>query len=618
MQSPWLQGRNLKALYGVPLVYEGDVIGVAHIGSRTAEGFSEPERRLFVTMAERAAWVVSRKSARERLYAVLHEAPALISIWRRALMPASSGPISVRDAKPPADDFVCELANEEYRRHYAGREVLGRTCAEHGLGESMRALFDRVVAEGQTLSFDEYPIRADFGGKGQVEDRFFNLSLHPLRDALGRPDSVLSFAVDLTPQVRARLVIEQSERERAELLELERAARREAEIANRSKDEFLATVSHELRTPLNAILGWTASARRGIVKDMGRALGIIERNARAQARIIEDVLDLSRIVSGKLRLEIVPSDIARALFGAVEAVRPAAEAKGVTLDVQVEDNLGVVHADEGRVQQIVWNLLANGVKFTPQGGSVMLSAERAARSIRIAVTDTGEGIAPDFLAHVFEPFRQADGSTTRRHGGLGLGLAIVHQLCQAHGGTIRVDSEGAGKGARFEVELPTRPAPIIERPPLRREAAPVLVDASAAQLDDVRVLVIDDEEDVRSLVGAVLERHGGQVELAGSSTEALERLRHFRPHVVVTDIGMPEADGYTFLRMLRALPKDDGGETPAIALTAYARAEDREQAAQAGFEVHIAKPVDPLELVSTVARVAKGESPRTRKRTAHR
>jgi signal transduction histidine kinase/DNA-binding response OmpR family regulator len=580
--SPWLRNRGLRALYGVPLVCDGEVIGVAYIGSTTASAFSEAEKHLLAAMVERAAWVLSRQRARERLYAVLHSAPALIAVW--------SGP-----------DHVCEFANDAYRRRFGGREVVGKRNRDLGATPELMALFDRVLKDGETRSLEEHAMTADFKGDGLVEERFFHFSLHPLRSALGQPEAVLSFAVDLTSQVLARRALEESERQRAQLLEQERVARRDVEVANQSKDEFLATVSHELRTPLNAILGWTASLRRGIVKDFDRALEAIERNANAQARIVEDVLDVSRIVSGKLRLEIAAIDITPALFGAAEAVRPAAEAKGVSLEIEIDRDLGVVAADADRIQQVAWNLLSNGVKFTPSGGRVRLRAERQGDHIVVRVTDTGEGIAREFLPYVFEPFRQADASTTRSHGGLGLGLAIVKQLAVAHGGTIAAESEGEGRGASFALRLPVRraPGPSSVRP--RREVLAIAHNGAEVRLDNVRVLVVDDEEDARSLVREVLSAEGAVVELAASADEALERVNLFKPDVLVTDIGMPRTDGYAFIRLLRALPPEQGGAIPAIALTAYARAEDRERAERAGFQMHVSKPVDPLDLVWRVA-----------------
>jgi signal transduction histidine kinase len=389
----------------------------------------------------------------------------------------------------------------------------------------------------------------------------------------------------------------------AALLESERAARRDAEIANNAKDEFLATVSHELRTPLNSILGWTMIARRqSPPPEIDRALATIERSARAQARIIEDVLDTARIISGKLSLEIAISKVADAISGAVQAVRPSADAKGVRLGVTLNGSIGFISGDPDRLQQIVWNLLSNAIKFTPKGGRVELSATRVDSVVRICVSDTGQGIRPEFLPYLFEPFRQADGSTTRRHGGLGLGLAIVKQLVDAHGGTVIAHSAGEGAGSTFTLELPGCNAPggADEHPTGSR---PALLEAPAGgtRLDGLRVLVVDDEEDARSLVHRLLTDQGATVGCAPSAEEALGVLEATRPHVLVSDIGMPNVDGYMMIRRIRRLPPERGGRTPAIALTAYAREEDGERAFAAGFQAHVPKPVEPWKIISLVA-----------------
>jgi signal transduction histidine kinase/ActR/RegA family two-component response regulator len=377
--------------------------------------------------------------------------------------------------------------------------------------------------------------------------------------------------------------------------------RREAEIANRAKDDFLATVSHELRTPLNAILGWTVALRgRKPPADIDRALAVIERNARAQAKLIADVLDVSRIVSGKLTLSLVPTDVGEAVRTAVETVSPAAESKGLSLESEIPKEPLVVLADPDRLQQIVWNLLSNAVKFTPEGGRVSVRVQRDGSTATISASDTGEGIRPDVLPSLFEPFRQADASTTRRHGGLGLGLSIVKQLVSAHGGSVSARSEGPDKGSTFEVELPlrasavdaARSAPLAPAP----QAAP-----DAPRLDGLRVLVVDDEQDALTLLGEVLETKGAEVHTAASAVEALARFASIRPDVLVSDIGMPEIDGYGFIRRVRSLPSSAGGATPAVALTAYARTEDVQRAFAEGYQMHVTKPVEPAQLATAVA-----------------
>jgi len=404
--------------------------------------------------------------------------------------------------------------------------------------------------------------------------------------------------VDLFHQ-RDRLRVQQL----TALLERERAARLDAEAANRSKDEFLATVSHELRTPLTAILGWSMIARRSSPPpEMGKVLGVIERSARSQLRIIEDLLDVARALGGNLRLEIGEARIADVIEAALMSVRPAAEAKGVTLEVHVDPSLGAIAADPERLQQIVWNLLSNAIKFTPGGGHVALSASRSESTIVIRVRDDGQGVDPQFLPHIFEPFRQADGSTTRRHGGLGLGLAIVKQLVEAHGGTISARSDGEGKGTTFTVEIPARaPAREMEaHGAVRREVEPH-EGAAGARLDGVRLLVVDDDEDSRDLIVCILQDWGASVTSASSAEEAMRLLQQNPPDVILSDIGMPDVDGYALLRQLRGMPPEQGGGVPAIALTAYASEADGARARAAGFQAHVTKPIDPDALTAAVA-----------------
>jgi signal transduction histidine kinase len=385
----------------------------------------------------------------------------------------------------------------------------------------------------------------------------------------------------------------------ATLLASEREARKEAESANRAKDEFLATVSHELRTPLSAILGWASIARRQSPSaDIARALAIIERNARAQMRIVEDVLDAGRVAGGKLRLELARTRVADAIAEAVLAVRPAADAKRVRLEVRVADDVGVIEADPERLQQIVWNLLSNAIKFTPGGGCVEVVAERRETTVAVLVRDDGQGMKPELLPLVFEPFRQGDGSTTRRHGGLGLGLAIVKQLVEAHHGTIAVASDGEGRGSTFTLELPAAPLPSAPPEPARP------LPGGDAPLDGIRVLVVDDDEDSRDLIACVLAEQGATVASASSADEAMRQLANGVPDVLLSDIGMPDVDGYSLLRRIRSMPVDRGGETPAIALTAYARAVDAERAFSAGFQAHVTKPIDHEVLTAVVADLA--------------
>jgi PAS domain S-box-containing protein len=388
----------------------------------------------------------------------------------------------------------------------------------------------------------------------------------------------------------------------------EQAMREQAELANTAKDHFLATVSHELRTPLNVILGWAVVLReRDAPPEFQQALAVIERNARAQARLIEDVLDISRITSGKLALSLEAVNVAQALRTAVEGMRPAADAKKIVLNVSgaVDELCLMVTADADRLQQIFWNLLANAVKFTRKGGAIRVSAERVGSDVRIQVSDNGEGIRPAALPYLFEPFRQADSSTTRRHGGLGLGLSLVKQITAAHGGTVEASSPGEGQGATFTVWLPARSARgSVARASEPNERVASLAAERAGRLAGLRVLVVDDELDARELVVEALQDAGATVDQAESASQALRELEAHRPAILVSDIGMPHEDGYTLARKIRGLPAERGGQILALALTAYAGAADAQRAFDAGYQRHVAKPVDPLELVEVVAELA--------------
>ena len=477
-------------------------------------------------------------------------------------------------------------------------QVLGRLFWEtpwwDGLPEMQAGwpgrLAEAARSDGPVFSVDSY--RAADGA------RVAEASVTAVRDSDGRVEFFIVQASDITERKRA-------EEERERLL-------REAQEANRLKDEFLATVSHELRTPLTAILGWAHLLRGGGLGGEAavKALETIERNARSQSQLIDDLLDVSRIVTGKLRLEIMPVDPHTFIDAAVESVRPAAEAKGVRLEKVTDTGAETVMGDPARLQQVVWNLLMNAVKFTPRGGRVQIRLERVNSQVEIAVADTGAGIDPEFLPHVFERFRQADQKTTRQHGGLGLGLAIVRHLVELHGGSVRADSGGEGAGATFTVALPV--APIHRREEAGARAHPAARDTLPAhecpeRLDGLRVLVVDDEADARELLAEGLGQCGAQVTAASSAREALEAMAGEKFDALVSDIGMPGEDGYELIRRVRALPADRGGRTPAVALTAYARTEDRLRAMRAGFEMHVAKPVELTELIVVIANLARRE-----------
>jgi signal transduction histidine kinase/ActR/RegA family two-component response regulator len=375
-------------------------------------------------------------------------------------------------------------------------------------------------------------------------------------------------------------------------------AYREAQEANRIKDDFLATMSHELRTPLNAILGWAAMLRARPDVDVKKAIGTIERNARAQVRLVEEVLDISRIMTGKLKLDLKSFDLMGVLRASVDVVAPSALARGITLDASMAMDRCPFYGDASRLQQVFWNLLSNAIKFTPKGGRVDVCLARSGSEVELTVKDNGRGIRSDFLPVMFQRFRQADSSTTRTEGGLGVGLAIVSHLVELHGGTATAFSAGEGSGATFTVTLPVRAISVQEPRPASAAAT------STKLLAGLRVLVCEDDADSRDLLHEVLSGEGATVRVAAAAPEALQHLREFRPDVLVSDIGLPLVDGYALIRQIRELSADDGGRTPAIALTAYAGAEDARKAFSAGYQLHVAKPVEPSELSARVANLA--------------
>lgn len=400
----------------------------------------------------------------------------------------------------------------------------------------------------------------------------------------------------------------EAEKDSEALLKVEQRARLEAERTALLKDEFLATVSHEMRTPLTAMLGWVQLLRNGTLSPdtVPQALETIERNARAQAKLIDDLLDMSRILSGRLRLDVQQVQPAEIVEAAISAAEPAATAKTVRIVSDLDPHTGPIVGDPTRLQQIIWNLLNNAIKFTPAKGLVTVKLKRADISLEISVTDTGEGITPEFLPHVFDRFRQQDASTVRRHQGLGLGLAIVKQLVELHGGSVDARSEGVGKGATFVVHLPvsaTMPERVRQSPPPAATERP-REDIPLPSLLGTKVLVVDDDADARELLRSILAQSGASVRTAGSAAEALQQFEARQPDVLVSDIGMPGRDGYDLIRHIRTLSTESGGHVPALALTAFARSDDRRRAIGAGFHMHLAKPVEPAELVTVVSSLA--------------
>jgi PAS domain S-box-containing protein len=468
---------------------------------------------------------------------------------------------------------------------------------------------DGLVPEHRD-EFDEYILRIKRDG--------FAKGLMQVKTANGRRafweyhNTLRTEGVD-TPIVRG---MAHDVTERRQALAREKEARKEAEEANRLKDEFLSTLSHELRTPLTSIIGWAKLLRTGELDETRRAqaLETIGRNARSQAQLIDDLLDVSRIITGKLRIDMRPVEPASVVEAAVDSIRPAAAAKGIALELQLDRRWGLVSGDPNRLQQVIWNLLSNAVKFTRGGGHVGVRLVGSDSDVEISVTDTGYGISPDFLTHVFDRFRQADGSTTRTHGGLGLGLAIVRHIVEMHGGTVSAESDGEGHGATFRVKLPLyvevqrAMSPRRESEPATeatgRESAIVESQGPMSALQGLRVLLVEDDGDNLELLAMLLSRNGAKITAVSSAAEALIALEEVRPDVLVSDIGMPEEDGYSLISKVRLLPPERGGNTPAAALTAYARTEDRVRVLAAGYQLHLAKPVEPAELVAVVASLA--------------
>jgi PAS domain S-box-containing protein len=574
-------GLNFPAMVTDTPVYddEGAIIGVVGISVDITESKrAEAERTHLATQVE---------AERERLRSIVASVPGVV--WEAWGEP---------DAASQRIDFVSDyvetmlgyskedwlrtpnfwltIVHEEDKEH-AAQEA----AAKFTSGKGGTSIFRWVARDGHAVWVEAQSVI--------------------IKNSDGESIGMRGVTMDITER-------KQIEEARAHLLSLEQSARLKAEEANRTKDEFLATLSHELRTPLTAMLGWTRIMRTSRLDETmtGHALEIIERNATLQAQLIEDLLDVSRIIGGNLRLNIGPVELAPVIEAVLDSVRPAADAKNISLEIRQAGSASLVSGDPARLQQVFWNLLINSVKFTPQGGRVDVLLARVEGQVEVRVRDTGQGINPEFLPYVFDRFRQADASITRMHGGLGLGLAIVRHLVEAHGGTVRVESEGAGHGATFIVSLPpleiqaetqrTIGATATEE---KVEAAPPLVQDAEA-LKGLRVLVVDDDSDTRDWLKTVLESNGGDVTSVESAEQALTELERLRPDLLISDIGMPEEDGYVMIRKVRALAAERGGLTLAAALTAYAGDEARRQSLNAGFQVHLSKPIDPGELVAAI------------------
>ncbi len=513
-------------------------------------------------------------------------------------------------SQPDATDFLRLRALEnisdsffavdrDWRFLYVNRKFIeryGRGPAAQIVGRSLWEVYPELIGtamENRYRQAMEAGTASEFEMRSYLSDRWFRVVVEPTEDGIAVSATDISELKRTEESLRAA-------KEDAE------KARAEAEMANQMKDQFLATLSHELRTPVHAITGWTQILRSGQLDAAGRsrALDVIERNARLQAQLIGDLLDISRVISGKLRLDMRPAYPVEIVEAALASVRPAAEAREVRIDRSLDPGAGPVLADPGRLEQIVVNLLGNAVKFTPRGGWVEIRLEQEDGEVRIQVRDGGEGIEPELLSHVFDFFWQADASTTRRQGGLGLGLAIVRQLVELHGGAISAASPGKGEGATFTVSLPlVQPQPPAQGLPVVA-AEPAGRRSREAPLAGLRVLAVEDDEATLDALTELLSLQGAEMAAAASVNQALGLLADFAPDVLVSDIGMPERDGYDLIREIRALGHD-AEDLPAVAVTAFASPEDRRRALAAGFQVHLAKPVDPHELTDVIAGLAK-------------
>jgi PAS domain S-box-containing protein len=491
-------------------------------------------------------------------------------------------------------NHVFELTNPAYLQLIGHRNVIGKSVREalpEVEGQGFFEILDNVFQTGEAFTGRELPVQLQWEPGKPLENRFVNFVYQPIFKENGTVSGIFAHGIDISEQVQAR---------------------QSAEDANRAKDEFLATLSHELRTPLNAILGWSMMLNdRGLEEAAHRrAIETIQRNARIQAQLIDDILDVSRIISGKMKLEAQPLELSLVIEAALDSVLPAAQAKGIRLQRVLDSGSSMISGDRNRLQQIVWNLLSNAVKFTPKGGRVQIRLERVNSHIEIIVTDTGIGISPKVMPFIFDRFRQADSATTRQHGGLGLGLAIARHLVEMHGGTVEAESKGEGQGTTFTVKLPLialRSVEVLPEKSREREHPTSSREVSfecTQELEGLHVLVVDDEDDGRTLVSAVLESCGAKVTAANSVAAGLKAVRALLPDVLLSDLGMPGEDGYSLIKQVRALPAEQGGLIPAAALTAYARVEDRMRVLRAGFQIHLPKPIEPAELIAVVANLS--------------
>lgn len=574
---------QIGAYIGVPLVKEGEFVAGLAVHTSNARAWTEDEVFLAEEVAERTWAAVER--ARVEV--------ALRDSENRFRMAIEAAQLGTWDWNLITDELILD---EGYKTIFGLPPSTSNSIEVFFAGMHPRELerIQQVVQVAlKEASKGKYDVEYRIIGIQDKVERWVAAKGQVYFDYAGNPQRFIGTVLNISEQKRIEVVREQ-------LLAREQAAREAADRANQIKDEFLAVLSHELRTPLNPILGWSKLLQQGKldVAKTKTALATIERNAKLQVQLIDDLLDISRILRGKLSLTVVSVDLSTVIIAALETVRLAAEAKAIQIQTNVLPNIGIVMGDAGRLQQVVWNILSNAVKFTHNGGQVTITLTSDNNHAQIEVTDTGKGISALFLPHVFEHFRQEDGATTRKFGGLGLGLAIVRQIVEMHGGTVAVDSLGEEKGATFTVKIPLAS---------QLSVLPVVEAASddSENLNGIRIFVIDDEPDSRDFIAFVLEQAGARVTAFASGIEALQAISKVLPDIIVSDIGMPEMDGYMFIQQISSLPLDIGGQIPAIALTAYAGEVDHKQALLSGFQCHISKPVEPGELIQAVLNVLK-------------
>lgn len=587
----------VRSYLAVPVISRsGEVLGGLFFGHPETGKFTEESETMVTAMASQAAVAIDNS----RLYSALEKELKHQKLMEKALRESEALSTSVLDSS--ADCIkVLDLEGRLLSMNLPGVTMFDLDGFESVEGKLWTDLWPEQMRPqmAESLTRASHGTVARFDGPcptAKGVSKWWDVIITPLHSVDGAIHRLTVTSRDITEQRKAAEAV--------------REAAAEAERQSRMKDEFLATLSHELRTPLQSILGWTQMLRSDIcdAEELKQGLEVIDRNAHAQTRIIEDLLDMSRILSGKVRLDVQQVNLADVIEAALETVRPSAQAKELRLQAILDPIAKPISGDPSRLQQVFWNLLSNAIKFTPKDGRVHILLERVNSHLEVTVSDTGSGISPDFLPYVFERFRQADATTTRRHGGLGLGLAIVKHLTELHGGTVRAKSAGPSQGSTFTVTLPLAPIHPDSENQMRRHPgghgmAPSM--PTLPRLDGLSVLVVDDEEDARQLIGKMLVKAGADLRMASSVKEALQHIQSDPPDILISDIGMPMEDGYTLIRSVRALPAGKGGRVPAIALSAYTRTEDRIRSISEGFQMHLAKPADALELLTMVQSLAR-------------